>query len=686
MKLKRILYTAAFATMGLSLNSCSDYLDVSKELSQNLDKEQVFSNWNYMKQWYGAIYATMPNYSETGLDVTNNPNYTNVWALYSGELVCAHPNPLSVATSTFTPNSTGSYNRWWRCYQAIRQAMIFLENCPESIGDPGDRTGNYIPPEEMRRYKADVIYLLAYNYFQLFELYGPTPIIEEIADPGVSVDYARASVDEMVNHIDSLLAQLIEGDYSDALPDTYILSSDPTNGNTYDYTNMLRPTKATAMALRARLWVYAASPLFNGGYAEALQLTNKDGKRLFPDYDASKWQTAKQHLKTLLDFTAANGMKLYQAYKTVEEDGETVTVPDPDQSIYWLFQDLNEEIIWANPNNDYTSNTYRMEPRTAPFSVGYYNNIGGNVGPYQEFVDLFFTKNGLTIEEDPEYNEAGFTDFKNPCSRSGHVDKHIFNMYVNREPRFYADVTYQGKSWHIQPTGFPDYGAYFAIDEKSAYKGTDTYARAGYLLYKFNHRNMTTNSGTGYVKSWTRPWMYFRLADFYLYYAEVCNEIDPSDPNIITYLDMVRERAGIPGYRELQDKGIKTNVIGNQDAQREAIYRERKIEMFGEGNYYFDIRRWMRAGWTIDESGREIRNNDDKLLLRRGMDINRVTVSKWKSTANKEATEFVDEYGDGTYYNRIVVDQFPWRKAMLLYPIPYDEMQKSQLTVQNPLW
>ena len=94
----------------------------------------------------------------------------------------------------------------------------------------------------------------------------------------------------------------------------------------------------------------------------------------------------------------------------------------------------------------------------------------------------------------------------------------------------------------------------------------------------------------------------------------------------------------------------------------------------------------MRAGWTIDESGREIQNNDDKLLLRRGMDINRVTVSKWKSSANKEATEFVDEYGDGTYYNRIVVDQFPWRKAMLLYPVPYDEMQKSQLTVQNPLW
>ena len=48
--------------------------------------------------------------------------------------------------------------------------------------------------------------------------------------------------------------------------------------------------------------------------------------------------------------------------------------------------------------------------------------------------------------------------------------------------------------------------------------------------------------------------------------------------------------------------------------------------------------------------------------------------------------EFYDKIGEDSYYNRIVVDRYPWSKAMLLYPVPYNEMQKSKLTVQNPLW
>ena len=86
--------------------------------------------------------------------------------------------------------------------------MIFLDMAPESIGDPINADG-YISVEEMRRYKADVTYLLAYNYFLLFEFYGPTPIIPETADPSdENLDYARASVDEMVGHIDQLLESL----------------------------------------------------------------------------------------------------------------------------------------------------------------------------------------------------------------------------------------------------------------------------------------------------------------------------------------------------------------------------------------------------------------------------------------------------------------------------------------------
>lgn len=674
MNIIKTICTATAVLLAGMLTSCSDYLDVSKELAKNLDKEEVFSKAKYIKQWYAELYQTCPNYSETGLDVQGSNGTVNAQAIYSGEIVCAHPNVLKFGQNTFTPSST-THNRWWNCYKQIRQAMIFLDMAPESIGDPINADG-YISVEEMRRYKADVTYLLAYNYFLLFEFYGPTPIIPETADPSdENLDYARASVDEMVGHIDQLLESLISGEYRDDLPETIKTGTgdDSSHDNSmYNLREILRPTKAAALALRARLWVYAASPLFNGGYQEALTLTNHDGKRLFPDRDANKWQTAKTHLEALLRFADSKGMGLYYSKDK-----------DPHASIYELFQYYNDEILWANGNNDYNDGvTAKMEARTIPGDIP---SGMGNVGFYQNIVDLFFTNSGLDINEDPDYNENGFTDWANICNEKKHVDKHIFNMYINREPRFYADVTYEGKSWHIQRSGYADWGAYFS-KSGAAYRDNTMHARAGYLLYKFNNRSLLKEGSN--PTDWGRPWIYFRLADFYLYYAEVCNEINPNDANIIKYLDLVRERAGIPGYKDLATKAAPygKNIIGNQELQREAIYRERIIEMLGEGNYYFDMHRWMRAGWSQDETtGKWIKDNEDKLLIRYGMDIDKASVKTYNSAKNT-GIEFYDKIGEGSFYNRIVVDRYPWSKAMLLYPVPYNEMQKSELTVQNPLW
>lgn len=675
--IKTTIRTLAAVLLIGGFTSCTDYLDVSKELAKNLDKEEVFSNAQYLKKWYGEIYQTMPNYSEAGLDVQSEGGFYNSWAILSGELVCAHPNVLKYGQNTYTPSSS-PFHRWANCYKQIRQGMIFLDMAPASLGNPADQSG-YISKEEMTRMKADVVYLIAYNYFLMFELYGPTPIIPEIADPeNPNIDYPRASVDEMVNHIDGLLVQLIDGPYKDALPLTLRQGEGNDydhNNSDYDYTNILRPTMGAVLALRARLWVYAASPLYNGGFADALKLVDHDGKRIFPDQDANKWNTAKTHLESLLKFAEANSLHLYKA-----KDG------NPNTSIYELFQYYNDEILWANGNNDYYHVTAKMEARTTPGDIP---GAMGNVGLYQEMVDLFFTNKGLDINEDPDYNENGFTDYPNVCTnttistavKEKHIDKHIFNMYVNREPRFYAAVTYEGKSWHIQrdQSTYKDFGAYFSKGGK-AYKDQTMHARAGYLLYKFNNRDIL-NVGS-YTKQWGRPWVYFRLADFYLYYAEVCNEINPSDPNIIKYLDLVRERAGVPGYQELKNNGTK-NIIGDKELQREAIHRERIVEMFGEGNYYFDVRRWMKAGYTINESGNLVKNNEDKLLIRRGMDI-----TQQAAIFNSAGipTSFSDKIGTGSYYNRIVIDRYPWSKAMLFYPIPYNEMQKSRLIVQNPLW
>lgn len=655
---RRLIYTAIICGMIGGFTSCN-YLDVSDELSENLTLEQVFDNPGYTKRWQANVFNCIPDYSEMGKGATTG--FTGIWSLMAGQVVANTP---TVGTQMITGfnSASASFHRWATLYQAIRQGMIFLANAKESMGTELDQS--YISAQEMARMKAETKYLIAYSYFLLFELYGPVPLVSEAEDPeNKDIDYPRASVDELVTYIDGLLKEVIE---SGALPESLFtnVSGGPDyehNNDRYNLKEIIRPTKVAALALRARLWVYAASPLFNGGYTEALSVVNEDGKRLFPNNDPNKWNIAKGHLEALFSFAEDKGHKLYYA-----KPGSS-GLPDPNQSVYELFQYYNDEILWANGKNTYRIVGNDMEARTTPRGV--YNGFC-NIGLYQEGVDAFFTKNGLDIKEDRGYHEDGFGDWVNVCNVNLRKDKHIFNMYHNREPRFYATVNYEGRSWHMAITGKEAYGSYFSKGGDSDNSSQD-HPKAGYLLYKFKNRQML-NTGTN-VKTWARPWIIFRLADFYLYYAEVCNEINPSDPNIIEYIDRVRDRAGVPGYRELADNQVK-NIIGDYEAQKKAIQRERMVELFAEGNYYFDIHRWMSC---LDKNG------EDQPYVRTGMALNYPAA---KFNSNKLPTEFYDKIGEGSYYNRTVVENRVWDKAMLLYPVPYNEMQKSRLLVQNPLW
>src|SRR3546814_5055399 len=105
----------------------------------------------------------------------------------------------------------------------------------------------------------------------------------EAVDPSSKdLDYARNSVDELVQFVyDELTAVAVE-------------LKDPDLSNQQ---LLAVPTKGVALAVRARLMVYAASPLFNGGYADALSVTNKDGKVLFPPADPDKWERALDALQ-----------------------------------------------------------------------------------------------------------------------------------------------------------------------------------------------------------------------------------------------------------------------------------------------------------------------------------------------------------------------------------------------------
>ena len=252
--------------MSLSLSwftSCHKFLDVSDELAGGItDVEQVFDNVDRTRKWYGQIYNNVPDYSAIWV---SSASMGNAWAGYTDELYHRLANNTGKYGNWNASNSNN--HRWGTLYESIRQANIFLEKVKPIVAT--GVSAAVLTEAEVERYKANVRFMRAAYYYYLMEMYGPVPIITQSKTLQDELDVPRNSLDEVISFIDSELQEAMQG----MEPEPYHTQ--------LDYAAV--PTKGTAMALRAKLWVYAASPLFNGGFTEALSLTNSDGKRLFPE-------------------------------------------------------------------------------------------------------------------------------------------------------------------------------------------------------------------------------------------------------------------------------------------------------------------------------------------------------------------------------------------------------------------
>lgn len=595
-----------------ALSSCKDYLEVSDELAGGIsDISQVFVNVDRTKKWYSDVFADRPDYSR----MWNSAGMGNIWAAYSDELY------------TRIANNTGHYNewnsasgdshRWGTLYERIRQANIFLEQAKPIIPERAGTAALTLTEAEVERYKANVRFMRALYYYYLMEQYGPVPIIKQSLTLDDQLDIPRNSLDEVINFIDSELLECMQG-----------MEQEPYHNNE-NYRAV--PTKGAALALRAKLWVQAASALFNGGFTEALQLKNKDGKQLFPNRDESKLQKAVQACKDLIDY-AEQGNR-YALYKNSG-------VFDPAKSVYEVFQVYNNEIIWANSvtswgalgDQNYDSYT---TPRSEPKGLA-------GIHVLQELVDDFYMADGRPIKNtsflqaSPNYKETGF----------GTLDGfEVSNMYIGREPRFYNTITFSGKKWHISGREIQFYREGNADNSKP-----DGAPLTGYLLYKRYNRDVYGNSPG--VTSKFRPSIIFRLAEFYLLYSEMLNEVSPSNPDVLKYVNLVHERAGLPNLEVLNP-----SIAGDQALQREAIRRESRVELATEGQRYFDVRRWMIAENAPGQGG--------------------------------QGGDFTGMNPDGNkvgFHTRKKLHTRVFKRKNYLFPIPLTEMQRSRELVQNPGW
>lgn len=604
--------TAAVVLL-LSISCSKDYLNVSDELAGGLTNlKELFDKPSYAKRFYANIFTGIPDYSNmvrADWDAGGMTGLHNPWTGMSDEISTQYGDNARYLISNKN-SSNMKFQRWGQLYTLIRQANLFLENA--KVIPPSGTDAEQLDQAELDRMLAHVVFMRAYYHYLLFEQYGPIIIMDKTLAATENLDLPRSSVDEVVQYIDGELVKSIAA-----------LEQQPYTDDNYK----ALPTKGAALAVRAKLWMYAASPLFNGQYQEALPLVNNDGKKLFPPAAPEKWKKAVEVTKNLIDY-AGGKHDLYKVYT----NGKL----DPDASVYELFQKYNDEFIWATSQVGWAGmDGDRFERRSTPRSEP---NGLGSTAVVQELVDDFYMKDGLPIKNtpflsmSPLYTEKGF----------GTVNgDQVYNMWVNREPRFYNTVFFAGRKWHISNKIIQ-----FHMGSTNDRSGQHT--PSGYLLYKrFNRRVHKTNPGVANV---FRPSIIFRLGEFYLLYAEALNEVDPAHPDVLKYLNLIRERAGLPNIEKLNPA-----ILGNQVLQRQAIQRESRIELATEGQRYFDVRRWMIA----------------------------------ESNENRQGGEFsgMNMAGDYTnFFKRTVFEQRIFDRKMYLYPIPFGEMQKSKELIQNPGW
>jgi len=525
---RNLLATAVTATCFIT--ACKkDFLD-QKSLSA-IDEAAVFQDSTRSLGMINNLYSNV--------GISFNPRRFNNTGL---DAACDESEPISDPTIYTYKISSGGINAsnadkglWTTTFQMVRAANIFLKN-KDSI-PVTNATRDY--------WTGQVRFFRAWYLFTLLKHYGGIPLIgDQIFADNEKIDVPRSSFEACIKYLTD------EFDAAAAtLPPSY-RSGDA---------NQLRITKGSALAAKARMLLYAASPLFNSGP----RADDPEHLLTFPGADPERWKQASDAAKAVINLGVYS---LYTASSTPLYTLFLQNTPQPEHVIaYW------QPAI--------TSNNFYIEASANPTSRGGMNGWQGvKYFPTQELVDEFEMINGLRIT-DPA---SGYPGIGN-------------NMYKNRDPRLTYTVNYNGSirslgSFGDQPvntyTGVIPSGNAAATSASLDGIYTPTGTLTGYFRYKMCN---------GAVGELYRPWVVMRYAEVLLNAAEATNEYFGPTTEVYDWLKMIRSRAGItPGTNGLY--GLKAAMT--KDEMREVIRHERRVELAFEEHRFWDVRRWKIAPQT----------------------------------------------------------------------------------------
>lgn len=641
---KRILIGMLLLSCMGGLISCNDYLDLVPDNIATIEK--AFETRSSTEGYLFTCFSYLPNpldqsanpaifgSDEMWWKLESNPAADNYHKLARGEQ--SSSNPLFDYWDGNNVANGDKKNLW----KAIRDCNIFLEN----VDTPPD-----LDEYEKTQWIAEVKFLKAYYHYYLFRMYGPIPIMDKNLSVSVTPEEVRLyrnTVDEVVDYICNLLDEAKQG-----LPmriQQMIVSAG-------------RPTIPMALALKAQVLTLAASPLFNGNKDFEGYVDNR-GVNIFGEnvgtVDKNKWERAAQALKNAIDTCHLAEHKLF-TYNRLYQMSDTTALSFTIRGA--VTEKWNPEIIWGDTHS--SGFLKDMHPRFLPENMGCGCN---NYGMTLKMAELFYSNHGVAITEDPSFDyENRYTIKKAQADENGYYDHFYYikegeetaSLNFYREPRFYASLGFDRGIW--EGAGITDdtksYYLKGRMSEASGFRSAGEHHCMGYWNKKLANRETTINAQNYAEKRYAYPLI--RLSDLYLMYSEVLNEVkDQPDAEVYKWIDLVRERAGLDGVVESWKKySINPSKPETQYGMRQIIRQERLIELAGEFQRFWDLRRWKEAVKEYNNS----------------------PMQGW----NYKGTDAMEYYNVATYYNtrKYGVKDYLW-------PISNNSILRNPNLIQNPGW
>ena len=526
-KYKALIFLALFST------SCSKILDQNPD--QILQEDQVYTDEimvrSVLANYYGRVQfgqSTADSYTLTILDEAGKSD----------------GGPDNIQTFSDTQ---------WRVYDytLIRNINQFLTEL---------RTNSPIDETKKLGFEGEARFLRAWTYFNMAKGLGGMPIVgDEVFDfsPGddvTALQYPRSTEVEIYDYIISEM---------DAIADN--LSITPT-------INAGKVNKWAALMLKARAAIYAGS-IANYNNKMASPIRTSGGEVGIPASEAPRY-----YQQALEASEAVVNSGQYQLMLRKPEDlsrnfYEAINI-----------KDNNTEVIWSK-DYIYPGLTVGFTRVNIPVS-------------HAEDIDRAYAGPILNLVEDFEYTNSRNGELKTKDAAGNYIfyDSPL-DLFKDKDPRLSGSIILPGADFkgkevvlqagqkvlqgnsYVTKTGQPgtsDANGLLTSENGPITSNVQYINKTGFFFRKFlDEANGASTRGRNSEMWFPR----FRIAEAIMIASEAAFELGNTS-KALTYINQIRERAGIPALVSMTF---------------DDIVQERRVEFAFEDHRYWDLKRWRLA-------------------------------------------------------------------------------------------